>query len=463
MLLMLLLGISAVSASENITDLKNNTYFSDNVVENLSDVESGIDDVNQTNDENDTQSVNYTLSGSDVSGYSFNSLKYSFSLLDGQGKPICDEIVTLKISGKYYYQSTDKNGTGHFDLSLKPGKYAVTAQYKDISINNTINVLSLKVTAKDISSTYGTKVNYVVCVLNSLNKPVRGVAVTVTVGNKVYKIKTDSKGVAKLTLNNKAGKYKITYYAGDVSGKNTYVVKNKITLSILKWGIKGDVSKVALIKKNMPNNVWFKKAVAATKKGIPLLKFKGGSGKTVFITAGVHGNELSSQVAAMKLIKYMTDNPIKGTVYIMPFVNVKAISQKVRYTDYDFNRAAGKTGTVPNKIVKLVVKYKCDSYGDFHTTQPYGIPGKNVVMGSKTPNLISYKTTNFIAKQCNVNKIVYSYAGKVYPGAIADNVNNKGIASVLCEVMLPHNTVTAKTVSLSLPMMNSLLKYNSVI
>lgn len=334
------------------------------------------------------------------------------------------------------------------------------------SLNNTqedeVQVPS-KVITKNIKSTYGTKAKYTLKLVDKSGKGIADKLVTFKINKKVYKIKTDSEGTASLNLNYNAGKYTITYSVEDFSGKNTYTVNNKITMKILKWGNKGDVSKIKLIKKNMPNNEWVKKAVEATKKGNPLLKFQGGDGKIVFITAGVHGNELSSQVAVMKLIKQLTKTPIKGTVYIIPFVNIKAISNKVRHTGVDYNRVAHKSGTISNKIVKLVVKYKCDSYGDFHTTQPGGIPGKNIVMGSKSPATKCASLTKYIAKYAKVNKKIYKYAGEQYPGALADNVNKKGIPAVICEVMLPHNTVTAKTVKTSYNMMNALLKFNSII
>ena len=317
---------------------------------------------------------------------------------------------------------------------------------------------------KDISTTYGTVVYYKVKVLDNAGKPIKGQEVSFTIEGKGTVIKyTDESGIAMVSCNCPAGSYVIKYKADKLTGSNKYTVKNKISLTVLNWGIKGDVTKNSLIKKNMPNNAWIKKIVAATKKGIPLLTIKGGKGEVVFMTAGVHGNEISSQVAAMKMIDYLTKNPIKGTVYFMPFVNVKAISKKVRYTDKDFNRIADKSGTIPNKIVKLVKKYKCDAYGDFHTTKPGGAPGKNIVMGSKTPAAESAKLTKYIAKNCKVNQKIYKYAGQQYPGGINDNVNKLGIPAVICEVMLPHNTVTTKTVKTSYNMMKYLLKYYSVI
>lgn len=320
-----------------------------------------------------------------------------------------------------------------------------------------------KVITKHVTSTYGTVAKYTVKVLDQFGKPMPGKAVAVTLNKKTIERLTDENGMVTFTLNCQAGNYIINYQVDNVSGNNSYKVKNKISLSILKWGLKGDVSKVALIKKNMPNNVWVKKAVAATKNGIPLLTFTGGKGKVVFMTAGVHGNELSSIVAAMKMISHLSDNPIKGTVYIMPFVNVKAISKKVRFTDKDYNRIASKSGTIPNKIVNLVVKYKCDSYGDFHTTKPGGVPGKNIVMGSKGPASKSATLTNYIAKSCKVNQKVYKYAGEKYPGSLFEMVNKKKITSVICEVMIKHNTVSAKTINTSYNMMKYFLKFNSII
>lgn len=335
-------------------------------------------------------------------------------------------------------------------------------QSKSESAEKVVQVPS-KAKTKNIKSTYGTKAKYTLKLYDKSGKVIVGEKVKFKIGKKVYKVTTDSKGVATLKLNYAAGKYTIKYSVGKLSGKNTYTVKNNIAMTILKWGNKGNVGKIKLLKKNMPNNEWVKKAVQATKKGNPLLKFVGGKGKKVFITAGVHGNELSSQVAVMKLIAHLSKNPIKGTVYIIPFVNIKAISHKVRHTGTDYNRVAHKSGTISNKIVKLVKKYDCDAYGDFHTTQPGGVPGQNIVMGSKTPAKKCAAMTNYIAKHAKVNKRLYKYAGQEYPGALADNVNKKGIPGVICEVVLPHNTVTSHSVKISYNMMKSLLKFNKVI
>ena len=417
-LIVLICGMSIVSASENISAPADTLGIDEGNVlsDNVGDVSDNLDEV--------TNSSDSSIQNEDNSAVENN-----------------DSAVN----------NTDNNVVeNNTPTSNPPAKPVAVAKAK-------------KVVTSDIKVVYGNQAKYTVKVLDKSGKPIANKPVTITIGKKTLTKNTASNGVATFSLKYSAGNYVIKYAVDKLSGSNTFTVKNKITLTVLKWGIKGDVSKIKLIKNNMPNNAVVKKAVEVTKKGLPLLMFKGGPGKVVFMTAGVHGNELSSQVAAMKMIAHLSKTPIKGTIYIIPFVNVKAISKKVRYTDKDFNRIASQSGTIPNKIVKLVVKYKCDAYGDFHTTKPGGVPGKNIVMGSKGPATKSADLTNYIAKNAKVNKKIYKYAGEVYPGAISDNVNKYGIPAVICEVVLPHNTVTTKSVTLSYNMMKYFLKFSSVI
>lgn len=465
MLIILFVSISAVSAADNMTDevllVENGDV---NVSDDFSDV--NVDENFQESDDNvivDNSSVeDISIEAEDLVWYYKANPVYEFRIIDSNGTGIAAENVSVTLNKNIYLVNTDENGTGILPLNLKAGKYQATVEYGNVSKTSAINLFSSRITAvKNLASTYGTKVKYNVRVLDNAGNPMNGTKVKITIGKKSWVKKTNKNGYAVLTLNYASGKYTIKYSTNGFSGKNTYKVKNFISLKILKWGLKGDVSKVALIKKNMPNNAWVKKAVAATKKGIPLLTIKGGKGKVVFMTAGVHGNELNSQVAAMKMIKYLTTHNIKGTVYIVPFVNVKAISQKVRLTDYDFNRVAHRSGTVSNKLVKLVLKYKCDAYGDFHTTVSPGVPGINVVLGYTSPSKC-VPLTKYIAKNAGVNKIFY-YPGQKYTWSLADWVNSKGTSAVICEVISPVSKVSAKATNLSYKEMTAFLNYNKII
>ena len=317
---------------------------------------------------------------------------------------------------------------------------------------------------KNISSTYGKKAKFSVKVLNNEGKAINHTLVTFKVSGKTYNRYTNASGIAYFYINLNAGKYAIKYNASGISGKNYCTVKNYYKITNYKWKSGANVLKNKRIKANVPNSALVRKIIKLAKSGTPVIKFKGGKGKVVFITAGCHGNEIPSQVAAMKLIKYLENHYIKGTVYVMPFMNPKGTAANVRdYKGVHLNKKANKKGTISYKTVKLIKKFKCDAYGDFHATRPGGKPGKNLVFGSYKPTKKSATIAKYIAKNAKVKYKIYKKAGAEYPGALEDEVNLKGIPAVTCEVLSPHGKIKKGSVSKSLLMMKTLLKYNKII
>ena len=317
---------------------------------------------------------------------------------------------------------------------------------------------------KNISSTYGKKAKFSVKVLNNEGKVINHTLVTFKVSGKTYNRYTNVSGIAYVYLNLNAGKYAIKYNASGISGKNYYTVKNYYKITNYKWKSGANVLKNKRIKANVPKSALVRKIIKLAKSGTPVIKFKGGKGKVVFITAGCHGNEIPSQVAAMKLIKYLETHYIKGTVYVMPFMNPKGTAANVRdYMGVHLNKKANKKGTISYKTVKLIKKLKCDAYGDFHATRPGGKPGKDLVFGSYKPTKKSATIAKYIAKNAKVKYKIYKRAGVEYPGALEDEVNLKGIPAVTCEVISPHGKIKKGSVSKSLLMMKTLLKYNKIL
>lgn len=321
-----------------------------------------------------------------------------------------------------------------------------------------------KLSASDVTSKYGVNTVFKVRVLDAAGKPLENKSVTFNVNGKTYQRFSDSNGIASISFKFNAGKYAIKYYVDEISGQNTIKINNAYKIFIYKWKSGADVKKNKRIKKNIPNSSLVRKVVKAAKKGTPLIKFVGGKGKKVFITAGVHGNELSSQVAAMRLIKYLENHPINGTVYVMPFMNPKGTAKNVRdYNGVHLNQKANVKGTISYKTVKLITKTKCDAYGDFHCTRPGGKPGKDCAMGTYNPTPQSAVMAKYIAKKCNAKCIVYKKAGSEYPGALEDVVSMKGIPAVTCEVITPHGKIAKGTPAKSLSLMKALLSFNKLI
>ena len=361
--------------------------------------------------------------------------------------------------------SADSND---FSLSVSTGSNSTTNPSN--SANATSSVVSLYkipykiVAGKNVVSTYGKRVRFSIKVLNVKGKPIYKSSVIFLVAGKTYKRYTNKKGVASINLNYEAGKYTIKYFTSKRSGKYTYTVKNFYKITTYKWKSGANVLKNKKIKANVPKSALVKKVIKAAKYGTPVVMFKGGKGKAVFITAGVHGNELPSQVAAMKLIKYLQNHPIKGTVYLMPFMNPKGTAANVRdYKGYHLNKNANKKGSISYKTVKLITKFKCSAYGDFHSTRPRGKPGTDVALGTYLPTKESATLAKYISKNAKVKYLIYKKAGVEYPGAIEDVVSTKGIPAVTCEVISPHGKIWSGADSKSFTMMKVLLKYNSII
>ena len=94
------------------------------------------------------------------------------------------------------------------------------------------------------------------------------------------------------------------------------------------------------------------------------------------LTAGVHGNELSPQIAALDVAQKLVDQNIEGTVYLIPFaIPFATMKSSRRFKGFDMNRTAFKEGTLSNDIIKVAKDLNLDSLADFHATKPY-LPGK---------------------------------------------------------------------------------------
>ncbi len=110
---------------------------------------------------------------------------------------------------------------------------------------------------------------------------------------------------------------------------------------------------------------------------LPVIQYKGASGPSVFIGAGIHGDELTGQASLWRLYDYLEDKEIKGTITIMPVMNPDGLSFGVRgipEADVDLNRLyPGKAnGYISERITAKIweVAKKHDTIVDLHTMGP---------------------------------------------------------------------------------------------
>ena len=176
---------------------------------------------------NTLQIVDRISDNKNMNVYFGSGNSYKVRVYGDDGNPVgAGEYVTLKIASKNYKVKTDKNGFASFKLNkLSPKTYTVTATYKGYKVSNKI-VVKPVLTAKNISKKKANKIKFKAKLLNSNGKVLKGKKITFKIKGKTYKVKTNKKGIATLTLKKlKVGKYKITTKYGKSSIKNTIKIK----------------------------------------------------------------------------------------------------------------------------------------------------------------------------------------------------------------------------------------------
>jgi len=205
------------------------------------------------------------------------------------------------------------------------------------------------------------------------------------------------------------------------------------------------------------------KLINTARYGTPVIKLGNNSPK-VILTAGVHGNELPPQIAALDLINDLVHEKLNGTVYIIPFAIPKAtMNNSRRFKGFDMNRSTSKAGSATNKILNAADKFKITSLADFHATKPRSNPGIESVFCSKKPCPESLKIAEHITAETSSKVICHKIAGALYSGALEDECNLKFTAAVTCEVVSENNMVSLGSIERSYLQMESYLKYFNIL
>lgn len=141
------------------------------------------------------------------------------------------EVVVIATNGVKYKIKTDAKGYATLPIHLIPKKYDITATYKGYTVKNKMTVKQvMKVTSVKVKKT-AKKLVLKATLKYSNGKAIKGKVIKFKFKGKTYKAKTNSKGVAKVTVKKnvikklKKGK-KYTFTATYIND----VVKGKVTV-----------------------------------------------------------------------------------------------------------------------------------------------------------------------------------------------------------------------------------------
>lgn len=224
----------------------------------------------------------------------------------------------------------------------------------------------------------------------------------------------------------------------------------------------GYISRNMKLFKNIELNKLNQFILEKTVFGTPIFKM-GDGGSKILILSGVHGNELPSQIANLKLINELINKDFSNTLFFIPFAAPKATMNNERtFNSMDLNRSAHIENSLSNLIVKAVASLKINFVGDFHSTAFNSNPGFESIFSSKSPSPESFLIANYISKDVGSEIISFDFAGSSYKGAVEDVCNLRGTPAVTCEVLCPFGIVGKGTVEKSLSQMKSFLAYFGV-
>ena len=167
----------------------------------------------------------YKITGNKNIAQYYGATKTYKIRLTNNNQPVKGEIMTITIGKSTVNVKTDNEGYATLKLSLKAGKYTITATYKNVKVSNKITVKPTLIT-KNKKIKKGKTLKYTAKLLNKNGKPLKGKKITFKIKGKKYKAKTNKKGIAKIKVKKlKAGKYKITTTYGKQKNTNTITVK----------------------------------------------------------------------------------------------------------------------------------------------------------------------------------------------------------------------------------------------
>ena len=162
-----------------------------------------------------------TLVSSQIVTYPISDSYISARLLDSNNNPVAGEIVIFSFNNKVFKAITDNNGIAQVKFSLTSKKtYSVSVSYlgsddyKSSYTSTKINVKTgskkSKITSSNIKMKKNKKKSFKFKLISSSKKAISKQKIIVKVNNKLYTVKTNKKGIGKISLKfKKAKKYKI--------------------------------------------------------------------------------------------------------------------------------------------------------------------------------------------------------------------------------------------------------------
>ncbi len=234
-ILLLFFLICGVSAADCENETLDKIEQSDPIPDLCQPIDEKLELSNEENEKLEAVEVTkekVSLTAPNVKMYYKDGSKFTVTLKDKNKKAINKAKVKISINGNTYNKVTDTKGTASINLNLKSGSYSVTTTfagtklYESKSLKSTVTVKST-IKCSDLTKYYKNTASYYSTFYDKKGKLLKTTAVKIKLNGKTYSIKTNSKGVAKQSINLKPGKYSVTSINSKTSESTTKTVTIK--------------------------------------------------------------------------------------------------------------------------------------------------------------------------------------------------------------------------------------------
>lgn len=308
-----MLSISAVAAVD--------TNSTDDMLAGEVDEEPPSGSANSISVDEDTLTANsndnYVLTSSNVKTY-YGGYNYNV-VLTQNNNPIKNASVSFNVNGESYSKTTDANGKVAIPLNLDAGSYKISASYGNAVNSNTVKVVST-IKASDLTKIYKNTKQFTATFLNNNGKALKNTNVKFILNNKTYTKKTNSKGVASLSVDLKVGNYTIF-----IVHPNGYKISRNITIKTSV--IASDVTKHYLSSKVFSATFYGTNGKVLANKNVKFYAH-GSYFKSKTNSKGVATLKIISKPTSFKMysINPQTGEKIENMVKILPTMTADAMT-----------------------------------------------------------------------------------------------------------------------------------------
>lgn len=177
---------------------------------------------------------NVNMKAPDVKMYFKDGSDFKVTLKDKNKKAIKNAKIKITIDGTTYTKKTDSKGVAKLGLNLKSGTYKVvsvyegSSYYKKKTLNSKVTIKST-IKCSDLTKYYKNPSAYSTTFYDKKGKVLKNTAIKFKLNGKTYSVKTTNKGIAKLAIDLKPGKYSIS----SINSKTSETITKTITIKTL--------------------------------------------------------------------------------------------------------------------------------------------------------------------------------------------------------------------------------------